>query len=326
MQPNAQQLDVNSPFLNIDHPLIILFQILLAGGLFRLYFNIRKLPTPVPLLIGIFPWTVILNAYARIGQEHWFWITDILMWGWFLIVVAGVVWHTNKLADDERTQRLLTGVLPPFDVVENWQNRLLWGFASLCAGLFVYYSITLWQQKETAEKQIVVTEYKTTAKVTARYSAEQRTFQKERHQIMHKQDTIDKKIDSTLTLVASNVQSSKAIKAEQAKLARAKTKELRAAKATAANVDTTKREVRGLKTNETHNPYELYPNYTPAPAPGQSSDDKQQERPSFWQRITKPFRGRTSHLTTPSNPQYDSGDSIRTARSSSEDSTRYVTY
>lgn len=333
---------VAHPLLNVDHPVIIICQLLLAAGLFRVFFAIHARPSPIPLVMGVMPWLIILNIYARIGHETWFWITDTVMWFWFVVITFYSLRYSRLLVKQE-AERLLAGGLPPAvpEHFQSFRTRASWAFGLVCFAMVVYHSITMWNDAQASNAANAKVRVATEKKVFEQQQGYRDSATAQRKAGLRNQDTIKAQNDLMLKQQHINQLSGVAIQAEQRSVAKDKLRDKNTSDAlirrTASDVDTTKREVRRLKGKRGTD--QRFNEATPDEGDDLNSPEHRvdpDKKPSFWDRVTKPFRSRKQGSVEATYApldtiEVDTADSVRTTRKpvrrvKKGDSLYYVNY
>ena len=95
-------MNSHETFLQGDHPLIILFQAGATIGAFLLFFYVRRYAQPLPQVVSLLAFGLLINLGARVMAAEWFFIADICEY----FVAGCAIWgalyavrHIQKVED-----------------------------------------------------------------------------------------------------------------------------------------------------------------------------------------------------------------------------------
>ena len=168
-----------SPFANIDHPAIYWAQAICATGLFVYFFKLRHVIAPIPQIVAILAFAVLVNLAGRVMKADWFVGADILQyWIWAAMIWTAIllVGKRTDLTKDPSVEQ----PLPP-DWLDRWQYRLIAIFSGIVALLVLYATIQQYNERQDAKAaadraaiEANTKAAKADADAHANYSAEQK--------------------------------------------------------------------------------------------------------------------------------------------------------
>jgi hypothetical protein len=143
-----------NPFEQIDHPLIIIFQVILFVGLVRLFFALHRDPFPLPHIIGLMFFSVLINLTARAKHWEWFYMSDIIQYCLWSCSAWASVFATLARRKKEASQP--GAVTPIADFFDRFHIQLTIGLSALAisAGLWAYLDTYSNLQNANADKTI----------------------------------------------------------------------------------------------------------------------------------------------------------------------------
>lgn len=150
---------------NLDHPLIIIGQILIAFYLFRLFFALRRTAQPLPQIIGILAFGVLANVTARVAESNWFWVADILQYVGLAVVIVlsfRLVNHQNQVARMQPNAPVIVATF--FDRIE---TKAVWVFGLFLAGVLTYAYVDVYLDRQRSDTKALVAADSTKAQATA---------------------------------------------------------------------------------------------------------------------------------------------------------------
>ncbi|GAB2550006.1 hypothetical protein [Spirosoma aerophilum] len=155
-------------FEQVDHPLIIIAQLISSFFLFRLFFAIRKTSQPLPQIVGGLAFGFLANVVARATHESWFWISDIIQY----VTLAAVVIAAVRAAHKAKAEVIMRPGAPVVvaDVFDRLETKVTWGVGLLLAGVLTYYCVDLYMKLQHTDAQVIVATQKATQQVTAQYN------------------------------------------------------------------------------------------------------------------------------------------------------------
>ncbi|WP_020603291.1 hypothetical protein [Spirosoma spitsbergense] len=158
-----------NPCDQIDHPLIIFAQLLSAFFLFALFFLIRRQSFPLPQLIGLLGFSILSNAVARFKHYDWFTVSNITMYLLAGIVIIVAYFSIRHFQEIEAKRPGAEIIIPDF--FDRIETRLVWAAGICVVGVFVYYAMTIYSDRDHADAKAIVASNKAAARVTQKYEA-----------------------------------------------------------------------------------------------------------------------------------------------------------
>lgn len=142
-------MNSTSAFTQVDHPLLIIGEMIYCIGLFILFMLVRKRPRPMPQLVAITAFSVLINLGGRVSKGFWFTSSDIIMF-WSLAVMNSV-WVLSvirqKLASTGAGDETGKSALLTSDLFEKKEYRVVYGFAGVALAILLYSYLSTYQDK-----------------------------------------------------------------------------------------------------------------------------------------------------------------------------------
>lgn len=155
-------------FEQVDHPLIIIAQLICSFFLFRLFFAIRKTSQPLPQIVAGLAFGFLANVAARATHKDWFWIADIVQYMTLAAVVIAAVRSAHQ-ASREAASRPGAPVMVA-DVFDRIETKVTWSVGLVLSGVLTYYCVDMYMKLQHTDAQVIVATQKATQKVTAQYN------------------------------------------------------------------------------------------------------------------------------------------------------------
>lgn len=155
-------------FKQVDHPLIIIAQIVGTFFLFQLFFLVRKNTQPLPQIIAGLAFGMLANVVGRSMHKDWFWVADVVQYVTLAAVIIASVRAARK-AKKEAAQRPGAAVVVA-DVFDRFETRVTWVLGLILAGGLTYYCIDLYMQLEHKDAQVITAATKAKTEATVQFS------------------------------------------------------------------------------------------------------------------------------------------------------------